>query len=110
MSKTRLVSDLGRLRATASTGSPLILPSAPHFWIVTRGVFLIRLVFHEPSSVLMSSLPSCGTPQTGVGLGRPSFVKVVSSRYFSRYTSSNVGAMALEHHGFVAVAQDPVLA
>src|SRR5690349_4537975 len=91
MSNTRRVSDFGRLRATASTGSPLTFPSTPHFWMVTRGVLLMRLVFHDPSSVLISSLPSCGTPHTGVGFGRPSLVKVVSSRYFSSYTSSNSG-------------------
>ena len=83
MSKTRRVSDFGRLRATASTGSPLGLPRTPHFWIVTRGVLLIRLVFQEPSSVLINSLSPSGTPHTVVGLGRPSLVNVVSSRYFS---------------------------
>ena len=36
-------------------------------------------------------LPS-GTPQTGVGLGLPSLVNVVSSRYFAWSTSLNVGA------------------
>ena len=71
------------MRATASTGSPLALPSAPAFWMVTRGVLLIRLVFQDPSSVMISSLSPSGTPHTVVGLGLPSLVKVVSSRYFS---------------------------
>ena len=84
MSNTRRVSDFGSFRATASTGSPLSLPSTPHFWMVTRGVLLMRLVFHEPSSVLINSLSPSGTPHTGVGLGRPSLVNVVSSRYFAR--------------------------
>ena len=83
MSNTFRVSDFGRLRATASTGSPLTLPSTPHFWMVTRGVLLMRLVFHDPSSVLINSLPPEGTPHTGVGLGLPSLVNVVKSRYFS---------------------------
>src|SRR5271156_6123097 len=74
-SKTRRVSDLGRFRATASTGSPLGLPRTPHFWMVTRGVLLMRLVFQEPSSVLINSLSPWGTPQTAVGFGRPSLVK-----------------------------------
>ena len=36
------------------------------------------------------------TPQTGVGLGRPSLVNVVSSRYFAWATSSNVSAMGIK--------------
>src|SRR6478672_7543068 len=83
LSNTRRVSDLGRLRATASTGSPLTAPSTPAFWIVTRGVLLIRLVFHDPSSVMMSSLSPSGTPHTVVGFALPFLVKVVSNRYFS---------------------------
>ncbi|SHU75325.1 Uncharacterised protein [Mycobacteroides abscessus subsp. abscessus] len=43
----------------------------------------MRLVFHDPSSVMISSLSPSGTPHTGVGLGLPSLVNVVSSRYFS---------------------------
>ena len=58
------------------------LPSTPLFWMVTRGVLLIRLVFQEPASVLITSLSPSGTPHTVVGFGRPSLVKVVSSRYF----------------------------
>ena len=58
--------------------------------MVTRGVLLIRLVFHDPASVLISSLPSLGTPQMAVGLGLPSLVKVVSRMYFDVTTSSNV--------------------
>ncbi len=84
MSNTRRVSDSGSIRATASTGSPFTLPSTPHFWIVTRGVLLMRLVFHDPLSVLITSLSPSGTPQIGVGLGLPSLVNVVSNRYFSR--------------------------
>src|SRR6476661_3023909 len=61
-SKTSRVSDSGRIRATASTGSPMALPSAPALWMVTRGVFLIRLVFQDPSSVMISSLSPSGTP------------------------------------------------
>jgi hypothetical protein len=59
------------------------LPKGEHFWMVTRAVLSIRLVFQEPSSVLINSLSPSGTPHTGVGLGRPSLVNVVNSRYFS---------------------------
>ena len=62
--------------------------------MVTRGVLLMRFVFHEPSSVLMSSLSSRSTPQTVVGLRLPSLVKVVSNRYFEFATSSKVSAKA----------------
>ena len=58
--------------------------------MVTRGVLLIRLVFHDPASVLTSSLPSSGTAQMGVGLGLPSLVKVVNRMYLDSATSSNV--------------------
>ena len=75
LSNTRLVSDFDSIRATASTGSPLTLPKMPHFWMVTRGVMLMRLVFHEPSSVMTNGLSPSGTPQTVVGFGRPSLVK-----------------------------------
>src|SRR5689334_20433104 len=93
MSKTRRFSDLGRFLATACTGSPLGLPRALDFWMVTRGVFLIRLVFHDPSSVEISSLSPSRTPHTGVGLGLPSLVNVVSSRYFESAMSWNVSDM-----------------
>ena len=38
----------------------------------------------EGDKLLITSLSPSGTPQTGVGLGLPSLVKVVSSRYRSR--------------------------
>jgi hypothetical protein len=92
-SKTLRFSDFGRLRAIASTGSPLGLPRAVDFWIVTRGVLLIRLVFHEPSSVEISSLSPSRTPHTVVGLALPSLVNVVSNRYLESATSWKVFAM-----------------
>src|ERR1700755_2405283 len=93
ISNTRRFSDFGRFLATASTGSPFGLPRAPDFWIVTRGGLLMRLVFHDPSSVEISSLLPSRTPQTGVGFGLPSLVKVVSSRYLASATSPNVSDM-----------------
>ena len=38
------------------------------------------------------SLPPSGTPQIGVGLGRPSLVNVVKSRYLDWMTSMKLGA------------------
>src|ERR1700758_276535 len=75
-----------------STASLFGLPSAVLRAIVTRGVFLIRLVFHDPSSVITKSLSPSGTPQIGVGLGRPSLVNVVKSRYLDLMTSWKLGA------------------
>src|SRR5580693_4883712 len=92
---TRRVSDLGSTRATASTSSLFGLPNAALFAIVTRGVFLIRLVFHDPSPVITRSLLPSGTPQIGVGLGRPSLVNVVSSRYFDLMMSWKLAATLL---------------
>jgi hypothetical protein len=63
------------------------LPNAALLAIVTLGVLLIRFVFHDPSSVMTSSLSPSGTPQIGVGLGRPSLVNVVNSRYLDLMTS-----------------------
>src|SRR6267154_4448100 len=63
--------------------------------MVTHDVLLIRFVFHEPSSVTISSLSPSGTPHTVVGFGLPSLVKVVSKRYLDRATSSNVSAISL---------------
>src|SRR5690242_4497373 len=64
--------------------------------MVTRGVLLMRLVFHEPSSVEISSLPSSYTPQTVVGFGLPSLVNVVRIRYLDRATSSKVSVINLD--------------
>src|ERR1700741_1236423 len=75
-----------------STASLFGLPNAALLAIVTLGVLLIRLVFHDPSSVITRSLSPSGTPPMGVGLGRPSLVKVVNSRYLDVITSLKLGA------------------
>jgi hypothetical protein len=74
-----------RLRQDSRDGLDLFalgLPNAALLAIVTRGVLLIRFVFHDPSSVMTSSLSPSGTTQIGVGLGWPSLVNVVNSKYF----------------------------
>ncbi|KDE97353.1 hypothetical protein Y900_000015 [Mycolicibacterium aromaticivorans JS19b1 = JCM 16368] len=52
----------------------------------------IRFTFQDTRSVMTSIRSPSGTPQMAVGLGLPSLVNVVSSRYFDWATSWKVGA------------------
>ena len=61
---------------------------------VTRGVLRIRFTFHAFSSLMTSSRSPSEAAQTGVGLGRPSLVKVVSRTYCALATSAKLGATA----------------
>ena len=61
---------------------------------VTRGVLRIRLTFQDFPSVMTSSrspLSLSKAAQIGVGLGRPSLVKVVSRMYCALASSAKVG-------------------
>ena len=54
----------------------------------------MRLVFHDPSSVITTIRSPSGTPQMAVGLGLPSLVNVVSSMYLDLATSAKVSGTA----------------
>src|SRR5215213_11122392 len=76
--------------ATASTASPLGLPTRSHSAIVTRGVLRMRLTFHDDSWVMTTRPSPLGAAQIAVGLGRPSLVNVVSRTYSLFATSAKV--------------------
>src|ERR1700692_2840439 len=58
---------------------------------VTRGVLRIRLTFQELPTVITSRRSPSTAAQIGVGLGRPSLVKVVNRRYCALARSAKVG-------------------
>src|SRR6185312_7401999 len=83
--------DLSRTTAVPSTASLFGRPRMSHTAIVTRGVLRIRLTFHAFPSVITSRRSPSAAAQIGVGLGRPSLVKVVSRMYCALARSAKVG-------------------
>ena len=61
---------------------------------VTRGVLRIGLTFHDFSWLMTSNRSPSEAAQTGVGLGRPSLVKVVNKTYCDFAMSAKVGRTA----------------
>ena len=74
-----------------STASLVGRPPMVQVASVTRGVLRIRLTFHELPWVITNSRSWSTAAQIGVGLGRPSLVKVVSRMYWALARSANVG-------------------
>jgi hypothetical protein len=54
-------------------------------------VLRIRLTFQDFPSLMTSRRSPSGAAQIGVGLGRPSLVKVVSRTYCALATSAKLG-------------------
>src|SRR5436309_5190311 len=83
------------MAAVPSTASLVGRPRMVQVAMVTRGVFRIRLTFHDFASVITSSRSPSTAVQIGVGLGRPSLVKVVSRMYCDLARSAKVGVTAV---------------
>ena len=80
--------------AVASMASLFLRPRISQTASVTREVLRIRLTFHAFSSLMTSRRSPSEAAQTGVGLGRPSLVKVVSRTYCALAMSAKLGGWA----------------
>lgn len=84
-------SFVGRIRARPANSGPVTVPRIVQGATLTRGLFRIRLYFHESLRVLKYSLPASSANHTGVRTAEPSFLKVVSETHFTMASCCGMG-------------------
>src|SRR5207244_10296161 len=81
--------------AVASSHGPLTSPRMLQTATRTRGLFRMRLTFHESASVYTYSASLCSTNQTGVFTPWPFLLNVSSEMYFWPPNGASFGSGTL---------------